>query len=193
MKMSTELTSPDLALVFRTGNENGQVCRNKNGLSRLVRKFGFSSDWEKHLQQMNHERYPYYDVHQEALDKYGLNPNYPAGREGRNFCLWRVGSKYNSVVSSPEHLEEAVRGIYEKRRINNPNAGDGPVSDYLPHFIALKDPPVLMYLISHRIECGNEAVRALRSSVAKWIMLQKEAEHPDKLYKSTQRIDTCAT
>lgn len=189
MKMPTELRPQELALVFRKNDEEGQVSISKGRLSGLVRKLGFNSAWERHRQQMSHGRYPYYDVHQEALDKYGLNPNYPAGKSGRNFCLWRVGSEHNTIVPSPEQLEEAIRGIYERRRINNPKARDGPVSDYLPHFIAVKNPPVLMYLISHNIECENEAVRALRSSIAKWIMLKKKKEHPDKLYESTQRIE----
>jgi len=130
--------------------------------------------WEKHVEQMNHCDYPYRDIHWDTIVKYGA--------QDLPFGLWEGGMKHQdfcSIIDTPEDIEYVFEKTVTKR-------GDRETSELLPHFVALKNPASMFYLLSFpRSECSNDVERAIRTQVAQWIYVQNQDEHPEKLWATT--------
>lgn len=153
-----------------------QIDKIKDGKLAWHKGFYGDGEWKKHVEQMNHRSYPYCDIHQDALNKYALNLEYS---KDPMFDPWRDGSNHNSIIGN---VDEIV-GVFEKIVTKRENF---EIRKYLPHFVAVKNPASMLYLLScPRWECSNDVGRAFRTQIAQWIYVQSKKEHTEGLYPST--------
>jgi len=131
------------------------------------------SQWEKHVEQMNHPDYPYRDVHWDIIVKHGAQ-DLPYG-------IWDGGMghpTHRSVIETPEEIKKVFEKTVTKRETYT--------SKYLPHFVVIKNSASMFYLLScPRWECSNDVERAVRTQIAQWIYVQNEREHLEGLWATT--------
>ena len=159
-----------------------EIERKKNeALSTWFRKDN-DSEWQKHVEEMNHQDYPYRVAHWKAVSKYEGKSAEAKRRPGGIYGLREGGiMQYNfcSIIEAPKDISKVFEKIVTKREGLS-------IMGYLPHFVAIKNPASMIYLLScPRLECSNDVERAMRTQIAQWICLQKEEEHSEGLYYST--------
>lgn len=152
-----------------------QIDKIKNGKLAWNKGFYGDGEWKKHVEQMNHKVYPYFDVHQDIWGEYPLNPLF---EKDPMFDSWR-GSGHESIIDNAEDIYRVFESLVSKRKSFD-------IKEYLPHFIAIKNPASMIYLLScPRWECENDIERAFRTQVAQWIYCQPEKEHLHGLWATT--------
>ncbi|GEM_PF-5823694 len=159
-----------------------ELSKKKTGVPSAWFRKNTDPEWEKHIKEMSHPDYPYRVVHWKAIAEYEERSANSQRRPGGIFGLYEGGIMHNDFCSVIETPNE-IRGIFEKIVTKRE---DLRIKKYLPHFITIKNPASMYYLLScPRLECHTDGERALRTQIAQHIQCQNANEHPDNLWATT--------